>query len=156
MERLAPEELGKLPLFRRLTPEMRARIVAVAHVRTYERGDVIFSEGDAPDIFVTVLTGHVKVFKQTPAGKDVILDLFGPGDPLGGVAVYEGRAYPASAARWSRPLCLSSARRSSDCSNNIHHRARFAHGLTLRMVELTNRPSDLTGGHVTRASRGCF
>jgi CRP-like cAMP-binding protein len=150
MERLAPEALARLPLFRRLSPEDRARIVAVAHVRTYERGDVIFSEGDAPDIFVTVLTGHVKVFKQTPAGKDVILDLFGPGDPLGGVAVYEGRAYPASAAAMEPTSCVLIERKTFFGLLEQHPSLvrGLLTGLTLRMVELTNRLSDLTGGHV--------
>src|SRR5581483_8014346 len=30
-------------------------------------------------------------------GKDVVLELLGPGEPFGGVAVIEGRPYPASA-----------------------------------------------------------
>ena len=44
-----------------------------------------------------MVTGRVKVFKTTPRGTDVILEMFGPGDPVGAVAVYESRPYPASA-----------------------------------------------------------
>ena len=111
MEHIAPDALARLPLFRRVSPEDRGRVASVSSVRHFQRGDTIFAEGDAPDIFVTVLTGHVKVFKQTPAGKDVILDLFGPGDPIGAVAVYEGRAYPASAAAMEDTSCLLIERR---------------------------------------------
>ena len=57
----------------------------------------MFTEGDPPDDFCTVVSGRVKVFKMTPAGKDVILEIFGAGDPLGAVAAYDGNPFPASA-----------------------------------------------------------
>ena len=150
MERISPDALARLPLFRRLLPEDRARIASVSSVRHFQRGDMVFAEGDAPDLFVTVLTGHVKVFKQTPAGKDVILDLFGPGDPLGAVAVYEGRAYPASAAAMEDTTCLLIERRSFFQLLEQHPTLvrGLLTGLTIRIFELTNRLSDLTGGHV--------
>lgn len=150
MERIAPEALARLPLFRRLTPEDRSRIAEVAFVRSFERGDTIFSQGDEPDLFVTVVTGHVKIFKQTPAGKDMILDLFGPGDPLGTVAVYEGRAYPASAAAMEATTCLLIERKTFFQLLEQHPTLvrGLLTGLTLRIIELTNRLSDLTGGHV--------
>jgi len=150
MERISPEAIAKLPLFRRLSPEDRGRVAAVAFVRSYERGDTIFTQGDEPDLFVTVITGHVKIFKQTPAGKDMILDLFGPGDPLGAVAVYEGRAYPAGAAAMEPTTCLLIERKAFfQLLEQYPTLVRgLLTGLTLRMVELTNRLSDLTGGHV--------
>jgi len=150
MERIAPDALARLPLFRRLSPDDRGHIAAVAFVRTYGRGDTIFAEGDAPDIFVTVLTGHVKVYKQTPAGKDVILDLFGPGDPIGAVAVYEARAYPASAAAMEDTTCLLIERKAFFLLLEQHPTIvrGLLTGLTVRIFELTNRLSDLTGGHV--------
>lgn len=150
MERIAADALARLPLFRRLTAEDRGRIATAAFVRTYRRGDMIFSEGDSPDLFVTVMTGRVKVFKQTPAGKDVILDLFGPGDPLGAVAVYEGREYPASAMAMEDATCLLIDRRAFFSLLEQHPSIvrGLLTGLTIRIFELTNRLSDLTGGHV--------
>ena len=82
---------------RRLAPEDRARLAAVSRVREYARNDVIFEEGSPSDCFYTIAAGRVKVAKSTPAGKDVILEVFGPGDPFGAVAVYEGKPFPASA-----------------------------------------------------------
>jgi len=150
MEHIAPDALARLPLFRRVSPEDRGRIASVSSVRHFQRGDTIFAEGDAPDIFVTVLTGHVKVFKQTPAGKDVILDLFGPGDPIGAVAVYEGRAYPASAAAMEDTSCLLIERRAFFQLLEQHPSMvrGLLTGLTIRIFELSSRLADLTGGHV--------
>jgi CRP/FNR family transcriptional regulator, dissimilatory nitrate respiration regulator len=83
----SPEDLlHEIPLYRRLPPEERQRFATVSLVRSYARGETIFSEGDSGVVFFTIVRGRVKVFKSTPAGKDLILEIFGAGDPLGAVA----------------------------------------------------------------------
>ena len=67
-------------MFRRLTPEDRQRLGAVASTRDFDKGAMLFSEGDGSEFLYTVITGRVKVFKTTARGTDVILELFGPGD----------------------------------------------------------------------------
>ncbi len=137
-------------LFRRAEPADRARVAAVSRAVSFARGDPIFSEGDPSDELLLIARGRVKVFKVTPAGKDVILEIFGPGDPLGAVAVYEGRPYPASAVALEETDCVAVPR---DVFFSLleHHpslvRALLV-GLTQRLVELTNRIADLTGGRV--------
>ena len=148
--------LRRIALFRRLAPDARARVAAVARVRSYERGELIFSEGDAGDVFIAIVSGRVKVFKSTPSGKEIILEIFGAGDPLGAVAVYEGLPFPASALTLEPTQCL-----------RIEQAAFFRlleqdptlvrgllSGLTLRLAELTRRLAELTGARVeTRFAR---
>src|SRR5689334_19346228 len=98
MVRPTTEVLAQIPLFRRISAEDRERIATVAQVRTCDRGDLVFEEADPSDFFYIVVTGRVKVYKRAPEGRDVILEMFGPGGPLGAVAAYESRPYPASAA----------------------------------------------------------
>lgn len=144
------EALRRSALFRRLTPDDRQRLAAVATLRAFEKGTTLFSEGDGSELMYTVVTGRVKVFKTTPRGTDVILELFGPGDPVGAVAVYESRPYPASAIALEPTSCLL-----------IPRQAFFALlegyptmvrgllvGLTHRLVELTNRLTELSGGRI--------
>src|SRR5215467_5883107 len=100
------EVLRHTKIFRRLSADDRQRLAAVASVRTYEKGALLFSEGDASDQLYTVVAGRVKVFKTTGRGTDVILEIFGPGDPVGAVAVYESRPYPASAVALEPATCL--------------------------------------------------
>ena len=144
------EVLRHTTLFRRLSPEDRARIAAVSHLREYARGDRIFAEGDPSDFFVSIVTGRVKVFKATPAGKEIILEIFGPGDPLGAVAVYEGGAFPASATALEPTTCLILTRR--DFFQLLEENPSMVRGvltgLTTRLVELTRRITELTGGRV--------
>ena len=68
-------------VFRKVGSEDRQRLSSVSRVGEYARGDTIFSEGDPSDAFYTVTRGRVKVFKMLPTGKEVILEIFGPGDP---------------------------------------------------------------------------
>jgi len=142
--------LRQTTLFRRLSAEDRALIAAVSHVGEYARGDRIFNEGDSSDFFVSIVTGRVKVFKATPAGKEIILEIFGPGDPLGAVAVYEGGAFPASAMALEPTTCLILARRDffQLLEQNPSMMRGVLSGLTLRLVELTRRITELTGGRI--------
>ncbi|HUL74924.1 MAG TPA: Crp/Fnr family transcriptional regulator [Vicinamibacterales bacterium] len=156
VEHVSPEGLARLPLFRRVSLEDRLRVAAVARVRTLERGEGIFQEGDASDSFVTVLTGRVKVSKMTPGGKDLILHIFGPGDPLGAVAVYDSRPYPASAAALEPTTCLIIPRQAffSLLEQSPSLVRGLLSGLTHRLVELTERLAELMGAHVeTRFAR---
>jgi len=148
--------LAQIPLFRRVSPEDRERLVAVAHLRLYERGNTIFSEGDPSDFFFVVVTGRVKVFKRTPGGGDLILEIFGPGGPLGAVAAYESRPYPASAEALESTTCLLIPRR--EFFQLLEQHPSLVRGLlgslSLRLVELTTRLAELTGGRIeTRFAR---
>jgi CRP/FNR family transcriptional regulator, dissimilatory nitrate respiration regulator len=142
--------LKSTPVFRRLAPPDRERVATLTSARQFERGDTIFSEGDPAEQFFVVVSGRVKVYKMTPAGKDVILEIFGAGDPLGAVAVYEGWPFPASAQALEETVCLAIARR--DFFELLEQHPSLVRGLlaglTMRLVELTNRLAELTGGRV--------
>jgi CRP-like cAMP-binding protein len=145
-----PAVIAQIPLFRRVTPEDRDRIAAVAQVRAYERGDLVFDEGDPSDFFFIVLSGRVKVFKHAPSGNDLILEMFGPGGPLGAVAAYEARPYPASAAAIEPSSCLLIPRQAFFALLEQHPTLvrGLLGSLSLRLVELTTRLAELTGGRI--------
>jgi len=98
----------------------------------------------------TIVTGRVKVSKMTARGTDVILELFGPGDPVGAVAVYESRAYPASATALEPTTCLLIPRQAFFSLLETYPTMvrGLLVGLTHRLVELTNRLTELSGGRV--------
>jgi CRP-like cAMP-binding protein len=90
------------------------------------------------------------VFKMTARGTDVILEIFGSGDSVGAVAVYESRPYPASAIALEATSCLLVPRQAFFSMLDTH--PTFVRGLlvglTHRLVELTNRLTELTGGRI--------
>lgn len=144
------EVLRRTTIFRRLSAEDRQRLAEVSRVRAFEKGDVLFREGDPSDVLYTVVSGRVKVFKSTARGTDLILEIFGPGDPVGAVAVYESRPYPASAAAVEPTTCLLMPRQAFfDLLDRYPSLVRgLLTGLTHRLVELTNRLAELSTGRV--------
>jgi CRP/FNR family transcriptional regulator len=144
------EALRSSSIFRRLGSEDCSRVAAVARLRDYARGDVIFREGDPSDAFYTVIAGRVKVFKMLPTGKDVILEIFSGGDPLGAIAAYEGRPFPASAAALEDTRCLILPRTDFFALLERHPALvrGLLYGMTQRLVELTIRVTQLSGGRV--------
>jgi CRP/FNR family transcriptional regulator len=147
--------LRKISLFKRVSPADRARIAEVAHIKRYGPGEVIFREGDPADTFLTVIEGRVKVYKATPAGKEIILEIFSAGDPLGAVAVYENANLPASALTLEPTECLAISQR--DFFNLLEQHPALVRGLlsglTLRLAELTRRLADMTGRVEARFAR---
>jgi len=144
------EVLRSSSIFRRLGPEDRERVAAIAHVKRYSRGDRIFREGDPSDAFYTVTGGRVKIFKMLPTGREVILEIFATGDPFGAIAAYEGRPFPASAMALEDTSCLILPRGEFFALLEAH--PSFVRGLlvgmTQRLVELTNRLAELSGGRI--------
>ena len=150
MERPTPAVLAQIPLFQRVSPDDRERLTSAAFLRDYGRGDHIFREGDPSEFFVIVVTGRVKVYKHGPDGHDVILEMFGAGGPLGAVAAFESRPYPASASPIEPSTCLLIPRQSFfDLLERHPSLVRGLLGsLSLRLVELTTRLTEMTGGRV--------
>jgi CRP-like cAMP-binding protein len=88
--------------------------------------------------------------KTTARGADVILEILGPGDPVGAVAVYESRPYPASAMTLEPTTCVVIPGRTFFALLERHPTMvrGLLGGLTLRLIELTNRLAELSGGRV--------
>jgi CRP-like cAMP-binding protein len=144
------EALRSASLYRGLSEDDRRRLVDVSLVRSWDKGETIFEEGSAPDFIATVLAGRVKVVKQQPSGKEVILEIFGPGDPVGAVVAYEGRPYPASAIALERTTCLLVKR--GPFFGLLEQHPTLVRGLlsafTRRIVELAQRIPEVAGARV--------
>ena len=144
------ETLRVTPIFSRLTPADRQIVAAVASLRTYPKGEMIFEQDSPSDAFYSIVSGRVKIFKMMPNGKDLILEVFGPGDPLGALATYMERPFPASASALEDTTCIVIPRPAFFKlleQNPTLVRGLLA-GLTLRLVQLTNRLAELTGGRI--------
>jgi len=76
--------------------------------------------------------------------------VFGPGDPLGAVATYAGRPFPATAEALEDTTCLAIPRPAFFALLEQHSSLvrGLLLGLTVRLVELTNRLAELSGGRV--------
>jgi CRP/FNR family transcriptional regulator, dissimilatory nitrate respiration regulator len=91
------EEMAAIPLFEGLSQKQYAELARIAVDRSYQRGQIIFSEGDEGIGFYVLISGKVKVFKLSPEGKEQILHVLEPGEPFGEAAVFAGQPFPAHA-----------------------------------------------------------
>jgi CRP/FNR family transcriptional regulator len=98
--------LGQCRLFAGVTGPHRARLVAMAEVKRYERGAVIFRQGDAPPGVFIVGTGLVRVFLVAPSGKAHVLHLVSPGGTFAEVAAIGNFPCPAFAEAATDATCL--------------------------------------------------
>ena len=142
--------LRETTVFRKLSPGDRATVARAASVRTYRKGETIFEQDTPSDAFYTIASGRVKIFKLLPTGKDMILEVFGAGDPLGAIAAYDGRPFPASAVALEDTTCVMIPRQTFFTLLEAHPSLvrGLMLGMTVRMVELTNRLAELSGSRI--------
>ena len=91
------DHIASSPLFQGLPKEDHEELATVVENRIFNQGELIFSEGDEGLAFYVVLSGRVKIFKLSMDGKEQILHILGPGEPVGEVAVFAGKSFPANA-----------------------------------------------------------
>lgn len=80
-----------------LGPEEWHTLERRGHRRTYERGQVLFFEGDRGGSVIALRTGRAKVSVQTLPGRELLLAVKGPGELLGEMSALDGRPRSATA-----------------------------------------------------------
>lgn len=98
--------IAEAPLFAGLPADQLEKVARIAQSKPFEKGEMIFSDGQKADGFYVVARGRIKVFKVSLDGKEQILHIFGPGEPVGEVPVFAGSAFPAGAAALEKSLLL--------------------------------------------------
>ena len=90
--------LRQTPLFTGLSDaEMAALAVRVTRQR-FDRGELLFNEGDRCQGLYLVANGKIRIFKLSPSGREQILAVEGPGSSFAELPVFDGGTYPASAS----------------------------------------------------------
>ena len=59
-------------------------------ITTFAKDSMIIREGERGDTMFVILSGRVKVFSSNRDGKEVFLDMHGPGETIGEMALDEG------------------------------------------------------------------
>jgi len=80
----------------RIGADRAAELTAMGTRRGYPAGAILFLEGDVAHEAVVVLSGDLKVVVGSADGRDVVLDLFGPGGLVGEWSVIDGKTRSAT------------------------------------------------------------
>ncbi len=89
--------LRSCQLFTGLPPQDLANIAAVTIVKSLEKGEYLFHEGDVASGFYVIQRGAVNVHRVTATGKEQVIHVFRTGDSFAEVALAAPTGYPADA-----------------------------------------------------------
>ncbi len=95
---MTPQDLFRLHSFLAVLTEAEMReLVKQAHIQRLSAGDVVFRKDDPGDGLYGVLEGRVVVTVESAEGKELILNMFGPGEFFGEIALLDGKGRTATA-----------------------------------------------------------
>jgi len=138
--------LKNIPLFAGLSETELDSLLEIGRVRSHNRGEVLFADGEPAEGFFVVLTGKVKVYKLSAEGKERILHIVHPGGTFAEAAIFGNGLYPAYAepVQESSLLFLPKGRFLTLLENNgrmavnmIGGLSRFLRQFALQIEELT-------------------
>lgn len=142
--------LASVPMFADLPADELQRLAGLLRTRTYVRGEVIFLEGDEGTSLCVIAEGRVRIQLTGSDGREVTLNVYGPGEFFGEMALLDGEPRSADAiAVGPTRLCwlqrddlmafLEGHPRAAmvmlaSLSRRIRHTTRVVHDATLRDV----------------------
>ena len=77
------------PLLADLRPDDVRNVLSIARRRTFRRGEIVFHRDDPADSLHLIVRGRFGARVVTPLGDDVLLDVMGPGQSFGELAVLQ-------------------------------------------------------------------
>jgi CRP-like cAMP-binding protein len=90
------EALLTSPFFNHMKPAELDELIGASSERRVAKGTLIFSKNDPGSFMLAVLTGHIRVGSVSLEGREVTLNVIGPGEIVGEIALLDGK--PRSAA----------------------------------------------------------
>ncbi len=91
------EILAKVPIFSDLPEEERERLGRLLRPRRYARGEVIFLEGDQGTALCLIAEGRIRIQLTGSDGREVVINVYGPGEIFGEMALLDGEPRSADA-----------------------------------------------------------
>jgi CRP/FNR family transcriptional regulator, cyclic AMP receptor protein len=79
---------------------------ALGHERRYRKGSTVMLQGDAVSTVHLILEGWVKAVWTTPSGREVVVAILGPDDPIGHFEAFEG----SGVRHWATVIALDDTR----------------------------------------------
>ena len=101
---MTPQDLLRLhPFFAELSEQDGEALLKRTRTRRVPAGHVLFQEGDAGDGLYGILAGRVAFTVDSVQGKGLILNVLGPGEFFGEIALLDGKGRTATAV--ARDAC---------------------------------------------------
>ena len=94
-------KLKDIVLFNNLDDETLDEIYDITTSVKFDKGSIIFYEGDSSKYLYCLVSGIVKLYKVSSSNKEIILKYFHSHELIAEVANFENIAYPATSAAYT-------------------------------------------------------
>lgn len=88
--------LRDIDIFFDLAEDALLSVSKTVHLISPQRGEFVFSEGDVAESFYIVVSGYYRLIQHGENGQEIVVAVFGSGDPIGLAAVLQYGTYPSS------------------------------------------------------------
>ena len=89
-------------LFQGFAPEETARVLSAGTPRVFQRGEILFREGEPATALYLLESGRIKLTQLATDGQEVIMRYLAPGDAFAAVALFDRGIYPVTARATER------------------------------------------------------
>ena len=96
----------QVPIFSSLSIEHLSRLEAISRQISLEKGSALFSPGDISEGFFVVLDGTIRVFRVSPKGREISLEIAGPGSIVAGASLFSEAYHCYAEALEDTMVCL--------------------------------------------------
>ncbi len=104
MSDITADCLAAIPLFRGLSAEALAPLCETMRRFNLRRGEMLFQKGEPGNSMILIEEGKLKVYTLGEGERQVVLDILGPNDVLGEMALLDGK--PRSAYAQAEEDCV--------------------------------------------------
>ena len=128
------------PELANLQDDVLREIAAHGQVRKFQKNAVIIQEGDVGDSLYIILSGRVKVYASDDNGREVIIEIFGPGEYVGEMGVLDGG--PRSASVMTLEPSVFSVLTRNELRDHIVEHPDFAIYVIARLIKRTRNSTN--------------
>ena len=114
-------------------------IAARGQIRRFQKNAVIIQEGDSGDSLYIILSGRVKVYASDDTGKEIVIDVYGPGEYVGEMMLDGG---PRSASVMTLEPATFAVISLADLRDHIAAHPDFAIHLIRKLINRTRKATD--------------
>lgn len=99
--------LGRVPLLVGLDAPALRSLAAASHIATVDKGEILFLEGEPSVRMFVVLSGRLRIYRNSVGGAELVLANLGAGESIGELSVIDQLPRSANAQALERSRVIS-------------------------------------------------
>lgn len=112
MKKFIADNFAKSELLREMQPVFMESLASIAIERKAVDGEILFLQHQEATGFYLICSGTLKIYRIGTDGREQVIHIFGEGEIVGEVPVFQGTAYPACAMAMSESELIYFSRQS--------------------------------------------